>query len=54
MDDNGVFFYFPRRVPVDTNINDIVFTSSNVLKQRRNLKVHSSAGSDRIKPILNV
>ena len=44
---------FPRRVPIDTNIADIVFTSSNVLKQLKNLKVNSSAGPDAIKPIFD-
>ena len=50
-DDNGILPDFPRRVPNDTNIADIVFTSSNVLKQLKNLKVNSSAGPDGIKPI---
>ena len=27
-DDNGILPDFPRRVPIDTNIADIVFTSS--------------------------
>ena len=30
IDDNGIFPDFWRRVPVDTNIADKVFTSSNV------------------------
>ena len=50
-DDNGILPDFPRRVPIDTNIADIVFTSSNVLRQLKNLKVNSSAGPDGIKPI---
>ena len=50
-DDNGKLIHFPRRVPIDTNIVDIVFTSSNVLKQLKNLEVNSSAGSDGIQPI---
>ena len=50
-DDNGILPDFPRRVSNDTNIADIVFTSSNVLKQLNNLKVNSSAGPDGIKPI---
>ena len=50
-DDNGILPDFPRRVPNDTNIADIVFTSSNVLKQLKNLKVNFFAGPDGIKPI---
>ena len=50
-DDNGILPDFPRHVPNDTNIADIVFTSSNVLKQLMNLKVNSSALPDGIKPI---
>ena len=38
-----------HRVPIDTNLADIVFTSSNVLKQLKNLKVNSSAETDAIK-----
>ena len=50
-DDNGILPDFPCRVPIDTNIADIVFTSSNVLKELKNLKVNSAAGPDGIKPI---
>ena len=39
---------FLRRVSADTNITDIVFTSSDVLKLLRNLKVNSSAVPDKI------
>ena len=46
------FLIFSRRLLADTNIADIVFTSSNVLKQLRNLKVNSYARADRLKPIL--
>ena len=49
-DDNGILPDFPRRVSIDINIADIIFTSSNALKQLRNLKVNSSAGPDGIKP----
>ena len=50
-DDNRILPDFPRRVPIDINIADIVFTSSTVPKQLKNLKVNSSAGPDGIKPI---
>ena len=38
-DDNGLLIHFPRRFPFDPNIADIVFTSSNVLKQLKNLRL---------------
>ena len=43
-DDNGMLPDFPSRVPIDTNIADIVLTSSNGLMQLKNLKINSSAG----------
>ena len=49
-DDNDILPDFKHRVPIDTNIADIVFTSSNVLKQLKNLKVNSAAGPHGIKP----
>ena len=47
-DDSAILHNFLRYVSIDTNF---VFTSSNVLKQLKNLKINSSAGPDGIQPI---
>ena len=51
VDDDGANPIFPSRVPSDTFINDISFTSVSVFKTLSNLNNESAAGPDKIKPV---
>ena len=51
VDDDGANPIFPSRVPSDTFIDDISFTSVSAFKTLSNLKNGSAAGSDKIKPV---
>ena len=50
-EDDGLVPPFPLRVPVDSGLNFVPFSSNDVFKRLSNLKAKSAAGPDDLPPV---